>query len=128
LTRERDRLGRPINAGSPEAIPGISERTEIDAATAWGEATNYLERGLPFHAHETFELRWRCCPERERALWRALARWAAAITHLERGNTAGASSIARETMRDLGQLEPEPLTRENIDGVLASLLVLSQSA
>ena len=127
MTRERDRLGRPVDAGSPEAVPGISERTEIDTTTAWGEATNYLERELPFHAHETFEMRWRCCPESERALWRALARWAAAITHLERGNPAGASSIARETMSDLAQVDPEPLTREDIDGVLASLLVLSQS-
>jgi hypothetical protein len=127
LTRERDRLGRPVDAGSPEAVPGISERTEIEAATAWGEATNYLERELPFHAHETFEMRWRCCPETERALWRALARWAAAITHRERGNTAGASSIARETLSDLAQVDPEPLTREDIDGVLASLLVLSKT-
>lgn len=127
MTRERDRLGRPVEAGSVDAFPGVVERTEIDAATAWGEATNYLERELPFHAHETFEMRWRCCPESERALWRALARWAAAITHLERGNTAGASSIARETRSDLAQVGPEPLTREDIDGVLASLLVLSQS-
>ena len=127
MTRERDRLGRPVDAGSPEAVPGISERTEIEAATAWGEATNYLERELPFHAHETFEMRWRCCPETERALWRALARWAAAITHRERGNTAGASSIARETLSDLAQVDPEPLTREDIDGVLASLLVLSKT-
>ena len=127
MTRERDRLGRPVDAGSPEAVPGIPERTEIEAATAWGEATNYLERELPFHAHETFEMRWRCCPESERALWRALARWAAAITHFERGNTAGASSIARETMSDLAQVDPEPLTREDIDGVLASLLVLSKT-
>jgi hypothetical protein len=72
-------------------------------------------------------MRWRCCPENERPLWRALARWAAAITHIERGNAEGASSIARETMADLDQIEPAPLTRENIDGVLASLLLLSRA-
>jgi hypothetical protein len=88
---------------------------------------SYLERDLPFHAHETFELRWRCCPENERPLWRALARWAAAITHIERGNAEGASSIARETMGDLRQIDPSPLTRENLDGVLASLLLLSRA-
>jgi hypothetical protein len=88
---------------------------------------SYLDRDLPFHAHETFELRWRCCPENERPLWRALARWAAAITHIERGNAEGASSIARETMGDLHQIDPSPLTRENLDGVLASLLLLSRA-
>jgi predicted metal-dependent hydrolase len=127
LIRARDRLGRPVNSDSPDAVPGIVERDEIDSATAWREATSYLERDLPFHAHEIFEMRWRCCPENERALWRALARWAAAITHIERGNPEGASSIARETMADLAQADPSPLARDDIDGVLASLLLLSQA-
>jgi hypothetical protein len=127
LTRARDRLGRPVDTDSPDAVPGIVERDEIDSATAWQEAMSYLERDLPFHAHETFELRWRCCPENERPLWRALARWAAAITHIERGNAEGASSIARETMGDLHEIDPSPLTRENLDGVLASLLLLSRA-
>jgi len=127
LSRERDRLGRPVEAGSPEAFPGITERTDIDAATAWSEALHYLQQELPFHAHETFELRWRCCPESERELWKALARWAAALTHLERGNSEGASSIARETMSELIDLDPAPLAREEIDGVLASLVLLARA-
>lgn len=127
MIRARDRLGRPVDTDSPDAVPGIVERDEIDSATAWQEARSYLEQDLPFHAHETFEMRWRCCPESERPLWRALARWAAAITHIERGNAEGASSIARETMADLHQINPSPLTRENVDGVLASLLLLSQA-
>jgi hypothetical protein len=127
LIRVRDRLGRPVNADSPDAVPGIFERDEIDSATAWSEAMGYLSRGLPFHAHETFELRWRCCPESERALWRSLARWTAAVTHAERGNSAGASSIARETKSELADVDPMPLTRADIDGVLASLVVLAHS-
>lgn len=127
MIRARDRLGRPVSTDSPDVVPGIVERNEIDAATAWQEAGSYLGRDLPFHAHETLELRWRCCPENERPLWKALARWAAAITHLERGNTKGASSIARETLPELAQVDPTPLTRTEIDGVLASLLLLSQA-
>ena len=88
---------------------------------------SYLERELPFHAHETFELRWRCCPEDERALWKALARWTAAITNSERGNTAGATSIARETARELAELDPSPLSRDQVDGVLASLILLART-
>jgi hypothetical protein len=127
LIRARDRLGRPVSTDSPDAVPGIVERNEINAAVAWQEASVYLERNLPFHAHETFELRWRCCPENERPLWKALARWAAAITHIERGNTKGASSIARETIAEFAQVDPAPLTRTEIDGVLASLLMLKQA-
>lgn len=127
MIRARDRLGRPVDTDSPDAVPGIVERDEIDSATAWQEARSYLERDLPFHAHETFEMRWRCCPENERPLWRALARWAAAITHSERGNTTGASSIARETLVELHQVDPSPLTRENVDGVIASLLLLARA-
>ena len=127
MIRARDRLGRPVSTDSPDAVPGIVERNEIDAATAWQEAGSYLERDLPFHAHETLELRWRCCPENERPLWKALARWAAAITHLARGNAKGASSIARETILELAQVDPAPLTRTDIDGVLASLLLLNQA-
>lgn len=116
-----------MEPGSPEAVPGITHRDEIDSATAWHEAIGYLERDLPFHAHETFELRWRCCPEGERALWKSLARWTAAITHIERGNAEGASSIARETMAELAQVDPSPLAREAIDGVLASLAMLARA-
>jgi hypothetical protein len=126
LSRERDRLGRPVEAGSPEAVPGILERESIDATTAWSEALDHLGRDMPFHAHETFEMRWRCCPDSERPLWKALARWAAAITHAERGNPEGASSIARETMIELVQADPAPLSRDDIDGVLASLALLAQ--
>ena len=126
MNRERDRLGRPVEAGSPEAMPGVVERTDIDSSTAWREALDYLGRDMPFHAHETFELRWRCCPDSERALWKALARWAAAVTHAERDNPEGASSIARETMIELVQADPAPLSRDDIDGVLASLVLLAQ--
>lgn len=127
MSRERDRLGRPVEPGSAEAVPGITDREQIDSATAWREALDYLGRDLPFHAHETFEMRWRCCPDSERPLWKALARWAAAVTHAERGNPEGSASIARETMIELVHADPAPLTRDDIDGVLASLAMLSRA-
>jgi len=49
----------------------------------------YLAQDLPFHAHEVFEQRWRCCPENERLAWQAIAQWAAALTHQARGNKQG---------------------------------------
>lgn len=124
MNRERDRLGRPVEPGSPDAMQGIEERTHIDSGTAWHEALDYLGRGMPFHAHETFELRWRCCPESERALWKALARWAAAATQAERGSAKGAASIARVTLLDLERADWAPIGRAGISEVLTSLALL----
>lgn len=43
-------------------------------------------------------MRWRCCPEPERPLWRGLAQAAAGVTHAARGNPVGATRlIARGT-------------------------------
>ena len=92
--RSRDRLGRPVAPGSPDAVPGIPERDHIDATTAWGEALAQLDADRPFHAHEVLEQRWRCCPPEERTLWRGLAQWGAALTHRARGNAVGASAVA----------------------------------
>lgn len=90
--RPRDRLGRPL-AWDEAGFPGVAHRAEMSAAEAITEARDYLERGLPFHAHEVFEMRWRCCPESERPLWRGLAQVAAAATHAARGNQVGAERL-----------------------------------
>lgn len=61
----------------------------------------YLDRGLPFHAHEVFEARWRTCSARDRAAWRALAQWGAALTHAARGNDVGARRLAERARATL---------------------------
>ena len=57
--------------------------------------------GLPFHAHEVFEERWRQCAGEQRCAWRSLAQWAAALTHAARGNTTGARSMAQRAAESL---------------------------
>lgn len=69
---------------------------------------DYLERGLPFHAHEVFEMRWRAAPPNDREAWRALAQWGAALTHRARGNAIGASALARRTIQTLGRAPRVP--------------------
>ena len=117
--RSRDRLGRPVAAGSPEAVPGIPERTWIDAPTAWHDAIAELDRGRPFHAHEVFEQRWRCCPDEERALWQGLAQWAAALTHEARGNPRGTAALAARARGTLDHALAVPPV--DLDRVRASL-------
>lgn len=106
--RPRDALGRPVPTGSPDAVPGVPERDDIDAATAWHEALGHLDAGRPFHAHEVLEQRWRCCPESERTLWRGLAQWGAALTHRARGNDVGAASVAARAHRTLADAPSVP--------------------
>lgn len=64
-------------------------------------AEGYLRDGLPFHAHEVFEARWRCCPDDERSLWRALAQLGAGLTHHGRGNNVGADALLRRAIEGL---------------------------
>ncbi len=92
--RPRDRLGRPLDSGDPRAFPTVPERDVISGVQAWDEAVDYLQRDLPFHAHEVFEQRWKCAPEAEREVWRALAQWGAALTQQARGNAVGQKRLA----------------------------------
>jgi hypothetical protein len=90
--RPRDRLGRPL-AWDAVGFPGVEQRQRITSREAVDEATAYLNQCLPFHAHEVLEMRWRCCPDDERMLWRGLAQAAAGATHAARGNPVGASRL-----------------------------------
>lgn len=108
----RDRLGRPLRGADAEAFPGVVPRAQVSSAEAWSEAVDYLAAGLPFHAHEVLEQRWRCCPAQERPAWQACAQWAAALTHLARGNRIGAVSLARAALE---RLRSAPVCPEVID-------------
>jgi hypothetical protein len=92
--RPRDRLGRPLPVGDPRSFPTVPDRAYIDGDEAWSQATSYLNDGLPFHAHEVFEQRWKCAPDDERDSWQALAQWGAALTHHARGNPVGCTRVA----------------------------------
>ncbi len=95
MTGDRDRLGRPLRGATSkdDAFWQIPERTFISSAETIALAREYLSQDLPFHVHEVFEQRWRCCPDEERALWQALAQLGAAITHAARGNDRGAHRV-----------------------------------
>jgi len=108
VERPRDRLGRPLPwDGDPALIvESVPTRSTISGSQAWSWALDYLDRDLPFHAHEVFEQRWRCCPSDERLAWQALAQWAAALTHRARGNQVGAQRIARRALANLESATP----------------------
>ncbi|CAB4908499.1 MAG: DUF309 domain-containing protein [Actinobacteria bacterium] len=108
--QSRDRYGRPLRGVLDAAFPGVPARRQISSAEAWSQASDYLATDLPFHAHEVFEQRWRCCPENERNAWQALAQWAAALTHVARGGSEGSKSLAlraKENLESCSYVPPE---------------------
>ena len=108
--RPRDRLGRPLPAGADpaDAAPSVPDVSGLDDAALWVMAMDYLQEGLPFHAHEVFEQRWRTCRRDDRDAWRALAQWGAALTHAARGNEEGARRLASRALETLGSARGIP--------------------
>ena len=124
--RPRDALGRPLDPGDPQAFPTVPERGFIDGRDAWAEGLAYLDDGLPFHAHEVFEQRWKCAPPSERDCWQALAQWGAALTQQARGNNVGKQRIAERAKDRLAQARrssgvPDYVDVESVANSLAQL-------
>lgn len=116
--RPRDRLGRPL-PWDADGFPTVPLRAQISSADALAEARAYLADGLPFHAHEVLEMRWRCCADDERVLWRALAQAAAGVTHAARGNPTGAERLHDRASATIAAYDgPLPA---GIDDLLADL-------
>lgn len=115
--RHRDALGRPLPRDADPAliVAGVPLRSELSDEDAWTEAAAYLDAGMPFHAHEVFELRWRLAPQSDRDAWQALAQWGAALTHEARGNRLGARRVAA---RATANLDAAPHVPACIDAVL----------
>jgi predicted metal-dependent hydrolase len=101
--RPRDGLGRPLPRDSDPALaaPAVPDVADLTDPEVWQLALDCLDRGLPFHAHEVFEQRWRTCAADHRPAWRAAAQWGAAETHAARGNDVGAARLARRSLETL---------------------------
>lgn len=110
--RPRDGLGRPLpdDADPGLVVPGIPDVDDLTDDQLWDLALDYLDRGRPFHAHEVFEMRWRSCEAADRAAWRALAQWGAALTHQARGNQVGAKALAARALETLSAAPRVPPT------------------
>ena len=108
--RPRDRLGRtlPIDTVPEDAAPPVIDVTGLDDDAVWTIAVDYLDQGLPFHAHEVFEQRWRSASGPVKEAWRALAQWGAALTHAERGNDDGARRLAERALETLESASAVP--------------------
>ncbi|SEG75807.1 hypothetical protein SAMN05216223_11016 [Actinacidiphila yanglinensis] len=98
--RPRDGLGRPL----PRGAPGVARQPEgvrRSAEQTLTEAQRLIDDGMPFHAHEVLEDRWKTGPAGERDLWRAMAQLAVGLTHAARGNSRGAAALLDRAARGL---------------------------
>ena len=92
--RARDALGRPVPAGSPDAVTPVSEEP-LPPREAVAFARRLLAQGRAFSAHEVFEASWKAASPPERPLWQGLAQVCVGLTHLQRGNDVGAARLLR---------------------------------
>lgn len=92
--RARDAAGRPVPAGSPDAVEPVPEEP-LPPLEALSLARDLLVRGRPFFAHDVLEARWKAAPGPERDLWQGLAQVCVGLTHLQRGNPVGGVRLLR---------------------------------
>ena len=121
--RPRDALGRPLPRDRPGAQLDEPDYSALTSAGALAMAQELLDSGRPFEAHEVFEAMWRRAPTQRRQLWQGLAQLAVAITHLLRGNAAGADRILRRARANLlpygGGADPGADPEVDVRSVLA---------
>ena len=92
--RGRDAAGRPVPAGSPDAVEPVPEQA-LPPDEALALARDLLARGRPFFAHDVLEAAWKAAPPEERLLWQGLAQVCVGLTHLQRGNPVGGVRLLR---------------------------------
>ena len=104
-SRPRDALGRPLPHGS-QGVERIPDDLDLSPADSLTYAQDLLDRGLAFNAHEVLEAAWKNAPDDERDMWQGLAQLAVGITHVQRGNKAGAAGVlarAADHLDDAGR-------------------------
>jgi uncharacterized protein len=115
--RPRDELGRPLPRGDT-GVPTTPE-VALPADESLAEAQRLLDAGRAFHAHEVLEGTWKAAPEAERELWRGLAQLAVGITHVRRGNPAGAVALLGRAADRIEPYGADPPYRIDITGLVA---------
>lgn len=115
--RPRDALGRLLPPGS-EGVPRIQDDLELSPSESLAYAQDLLNQGLAFSAHEVLEAAWKNGPDDERLLWQGLAQLAVGITHVQRGNRDGATTLLRRGSDRLGGVDHPAPHFVDVDGLV----------
>ncbi|MGZ5392816.1 MAG: DUF309 domain-containing protein [Mycobacterium sp.] len=113
-SRPRDALGRPLPHGS-QGVERIPDDLDLSPADSLIYAQDLLDRGLAFNAHEVLEAAWKNAPDDERDMWQGLAQLAVGITHVQRGNVAGAAGVLARAADHLDEVGRPARHRIDLD-------------
>jgi predicted metal-dependent hydrolase len=116
-SRPRDALGRPLPHGS-QGVARIPDDLALAPADSLTYAQELLDEGLAFHAHEVLEAAWKNGADDERGMWQGLAQLAVGITHVQRGNTAGAAGVLTRAADRLDEVDRPAPFGIDVDGLV----------
>jgi uncharacterized protein len=116
-SRPRDALGRPLPHGS-QGVERIPDDLDLSPTESLTYAQELLDRGLAFNAHEVLEAAWKNAPEYERGMWQGLAQLAVGITHVQRGNAAGAAGVLARAAEHLDDVVRPARHGIDVDGLI----------
>ncbi|MEJ2885940.1 DUF309 domain-containing protein [Actinomycetospora aeridis] len=112
--RPRDASGRPLPYGAAGVPRADDEDEDLPPGEVLARAQELLDADRPFDAHDVLEGAWKAAPDDERLLWKGLAQLAVGLTHEQRGNPRGASSLLRRGAETASQA-PAAAARHGID-------------
>ncbi len=110
-------MGRPLPHGAVGVQPPAVIGGRPTAQKTLIEAQRLLDGDRPFHAHEVLEDAWKVAPEAQQALWRGLAQLAVGLTHLARGNSAGAVALLKRGAENIAAYRGEPCNGIDVVGL-----------
>jgi predicted metal-dependent hydrolase len=101
-----------------EGVPRIPDDLVLPPTPALVEAQRLLDQGMPFHAHEILEGTWKSAAAEERDLWQGLAQLAVGLTHVLRGNAAGARTLLLRARARISGYAEDPPYDIDVDGLV----------
>jgi predicted metal-dependent hydrolase len=126
--RPRDRFGRPLPYGSPDALGDRPDPAQVVSTIdqALQRVVALFGQHRFFEAHEFLEWVWKsdAIPPADRDYWKGVTQVAVGFAHTQRGNTAGALTLLRRARRHMAPY-PSPhggVDRDALDAAAGSVI------